>query len=371
MKFGLLVAPGPQAAKTVQRAEALGFDSAFFLDSPVVFGDPYVSMAASAVQTTRIMLATGVTNPLTRSAPVTASSLASLNALAPGRIALGIGVGYTANLAMGYRNASAAELELFVETVKRLLRAEVTEVRLAEREVLVQFLNPDGPWINLKDRIRVYIAAAGPRTLRMAGRIADAIILGGVTNVDLIDACRRYVAEGAQEAGRAMDEIELAITPSAYVTEDEPSVEHLREVLGPKSLSPAANFSRIAELSQTVPRDVVDDLRMVRDAYKAAGGGEGDPRRRHLTAFRGYMTELKDWQYPLVTPNVLEATSIAGTPDQCSEKISRLEQHGIGQIILSPLPQFADQTLESYGLRIVPRVAERSQYGGTLRWPSI
>src|SRR5947209_1207350 len=105
MKFGLLVTPGAHAPATVARAEALGFESAFFLDSPVVFGDPYIGMAACAVQTRSIRLATGVTNPRTRSASVTASCLASLNALAPGRIMAGIGLGYTATLAMGERQA--------------------------------------------------------------------------------------------------------------------------------------------------------------------------------------------------------------------------------------------------------------------------
>ena len=363
MKFGLLVAPGPDASRVVQRAEILGFDAAFFLDSPVVFGDPFVSMAVAAVQTSRIFLATGVTNPLTRSAAVAASSLASLNALAPGRIILGIGIGYTANFAMGYRNASPAELERFVQTTRLLLRGEVAEVSLPERDVAVQFLNPDGPWVNLKDRIPIHVAAAGPRTLRLAGKIADTVILGGVTQVDIIDACRRHIAEGAREASRDPAEIELAITPSTYVSETSISLEHLREVLGPKSLSPAANFSRIAELSGTAPADLVEDLRAVRDAYKPRSSGESDAGRGHLTAFRGYMTELKPSQYSLVTENVLDATSIAGTPDQCIQKIVSLEQHGIGRIILSPLPQYAQQTIEAYGQQIMPRFVERNPNG--------
>ena len=108
MKFGVLVTPGAHAQALVRKAEALGFDSAFFVDSPVIFGDPFVSMAAAAVQTERIALAVGVTNPLTRPAPVAAASIAALNALAPGRIILGIGVGDSATQAMGQRRATLA-----------------------------------------------------------------------------------------------------------------------------------------------------------------------------------------------------------------------------------------------------------------------
>lgn len=355
MKFGILVSPGSHAPAQVKKAEAQGFHSAFFVDSPMIFGDLYVSMAAAAVQTTRIVLATGVTNPLTRSAPVTASSLASLNAIAPGRIALGISVGFTANFAMGRRNATLAELERYVAAVRRLLQGEETEAEVSGANTIVQFLNPAGSWVNLRERIPVYVAAAGPKSLEQAGRIADAIILGGVTDIDIIEACKRSIAAGARRVGRDLREIELAITPSVYVTEHEPTFEHLREVLGPKSLAPAMLFSRIAEASGTVPKHVTEDLLRVRDAaYNPEVEASEDPRRRHLKAYRGYMTQLKEWQSPLVTPNVLDATSIAGTPEQCLAKIRRLAEHGIGHIILTPLPHYMDATIEVYGTRILP-----------------
>ena len=355
MKFGILVSPGAHAAAQVKKAEAQGFDSAFFVDSPMIFGDLYVSMAAAAVQTSRIMLATGVTNPLTRSAPVTASSLASLNALAPGRIAMGISVGFTANLAMGRRNATLAELERYVQAVRRLLRGEEAEVEVSGASTVVQFLNPEGSWVNLRDRIPVYVAAAGPKSLEVAGQIPDAIILGGITNVDVIKACKQRVAAGAARVGRQVEEIELAITPSVYVTEREPTFEHLREVLGPKSLAPAMLYSRIAETSGAVPKNVTEELLRVREAaYNPAPGPTEDSRRRHLKTFRGYMTQLKEWQYPVITETVLDATSIAGTPEQCRAKIRRLIEHGIGHIILTPLPHFMDATIEVYGKRILP-----------------
>jgi alkanesulfonate monooxygenase SsuD/methylene tetrahydromethanopterin reductase-like flavin-dependent oxidoreductase (luciferase family) len=111
-----------------------------------------------------------------------------------------------------------------------------------------------------------------------------------------------------------------------------------------------------------VPDEIVADFRAVRDAYNPAKRAEPDPRR-HLTTFRGYMTELKPWQYALVTERVLDSTSIAGTAGQCADKIARLEQHGIGRIILSPLPQYAEQTIEAYGHQIIPRFTERSRNG--------
>jgi alkanesulfonate monooxygenase SsuD/methylene tetrahydromethanopterin reductase-like flavin-dependent oxidoreductase (luciferase family) len=360
MKFGILVTPGSHVAAQVLKAERHGFDSAFFVDSPMIFGDIYVSMGAVAAQTRAIVLAPGVTNPLTRSAPVTAACLAGLNALAPGRVALGIGVGFTANRAMGQRNGTLPELERYVEGVRRLLRGEVAQVDLAGQEALAQFLNQTRPWINLDDPIRVYVAAAGPRSLVQAGRLADAIILGGTTDGEIIRACRRYIEEGAKQRGRRVEEIELAITPSVYVTEREPTLSHLAEVLGPKSLAPAVMFSRVAEASGSVRPELLRDLLRARGAaYESEAPAGEDPRTRHLRAYKDYMTALKPGQSPLITRNVLDATSIAGTVEQCCEKIRHLQREGIGQIILSPLPQHVDATLDAYGARILPEFGAR------------
>ena len=354
MKFGILATPGSHSQALVKKAEALGFDSAFFVDSPALFGDPFVSMAAAAVQTERIALAVGVTNPLTRSAPVAASSLAALNVLAPGRIVLGIGVGDSATQAMGQRRATLAELETFVAQVRSLLTGKETEVSLATGETIVKFLNQLQPWVNLEDPVPVYVASSAPKGLHQAGRIADAAVLGGLTDPGLLEACRLYLNEGAKEVGRQVTDLETVITPSVYVTEQEPTFEHLREVLGPKSLAPTRNFSRMANQSESVTPQLRDQMAAVSEAYKARDDYQGDPRRRHLDTYQGYLTELKDWQRALLTEEVLEATSIAGTVEQCRRKIARLQDSGVGHIVLSPLPQLLEATMEVFDRDILP-----------------
>ena len=101
MDFGINVATAADSFKVVKRAEELDYARARFYDTQMLNADVFVAMAAAAVHTSKIRLATGVLIPSNRIAPVTASALASLNALAPGRVDFGISTGFTARRAMG------------------------------------------------------------------------------------------------------------------------------------------------------------------------------------------------------------------------------------------------------------------------------
>ena len=101
MDFAIELATAADSWKVAKRAEELGFHSAWFEDSQMVAADPFVAMAAAAMQTSRIRLGTGVCVPTNRIPPVTANMLATLNALAPGRIDWGVGTGFSARRAMG------------------------------------------------------------------------------------------------------------------------------------------------------------------------------------------------------------------------------------------------------------------------------
>ncbi|HEY2859631.1 MAG TPA: LLM class flavin-dependent oxidoreductase [Terracidiphilus sp.] len=77
----------------------------------------FVAMGAAAVNTASIRLGTGVLIPSNRIAPVAASALMSLNALAPGRIDFGISSGFTARRTMGVRPVRLADMPRYIGQV--------------------------------------------------------------------------------------------------------------------------------------------------------------------------------------------------------------------------------------------------------------
>jgi 5,10-methylenetetrahydromethanopterin reductase len=187
-------------AADVRRAEALGWDAALQPDSQLRRRDTYVLLAAAARATERITLGTLLANPINRHPTVTASSIATIDELAPGRVLLGWGVGDTAVRLAGLRPARVKELEESTRLMRALLDGEAVEVG-APRPARLPHHRP----------VPIWIAAGGPRTLRMAGGVADGVFLRVGTHAANIARSIALIRAGAAEAGRAPDSVRLGI----------------------------------------------------------------------------------------------------------------------------------------------------------------
>src|SRR5581483_7847483 len=152
-----------------QLAEKLGFSHVWVGDSPNIWREGYVTMAASAVGTERVVFGTGVTNPQTRHLSVIASTFATMAEWLPGRVALGIGTGDSALQTMGRKPTTLAKLEQWVADFRKLLAGEEALEEQSGKPFHVGYPLP-GP-------VPVYIAASAPKILRLAGRIADGVIM--------------------------------------------------------------------------------------------------------------------------------------------------------------------------------------------------
>lgn len=193
-KLGLAVwatQPMHKLIEDVRLAEAIGFDSVWVIDSQLICRDVFVTLTALAMSTTRIRLATGVTQPATRHPSVTASALAALQEISGGRMLCGMGTGFSSLRTLGLPAAKMSEFESFLGTVRRLLAGEPArfsndfETRLT--------------WPGAPVRVPIFGAASGPKMTQMVGRIADgAILLQGIAD-DLLDRGMGWLRQGAPE----------------------------------------------------------------------------------------------------------------------------------------------------------------------------
>src|SRR5262249_53171167 len=91
-------------------AEAAGFDSVWIPDSQLLWRDTFVALALAAASTSRITLAPGVTNLVTRHVTVVASAARTVQELAPGRFTLALGAGRSAADMAGATHTPTREL---------------------------------------------------------------------------------------------------------------------------------------------------------------------------------------------------------------------------------------------------------------------
>src|SRR3712207_5607607 len=113
--------------KHIALAEELGFERAWLYDTPQQSPDVWMMLALAAERTERIGLGPGVLVPSLRHPMVNAAATASLVALAPDRVAVAFGTGFTGRRAMGYRAITWSFMEAYLRAYRGLLRGEVVE----------------------------------------------------------------------------------------------------------------------------------------------------------------------------------------------------------------------------------------------------
>ncbi|HET7340271.1 MAG TPA: LLM class flavin-dependent oxidoreductase [Methylomirabilota bacterium] len=196
-------------AADVARAEALGWDAALQPDSQLRRRDTYVLLAAAARATRRITLGPLLANPINRHPTVTAGSIATIDELAPGRVILGWGVGDTAVRLAGLRPARVKELEASTRLMRALLDGGEVEVGAA-RPARLPHHRP----------VPIWIAAGGPRTLRMAGGVADGVFVRVGTHAANLKASIDLIRAGAAEAGRDPASVRLGAVFHSVLVDD-------------------------------------------------------------------------------------------------------------------------------------------------------
>ncbi len=200
MDYGIAIPSYIDAWREVKAAEQAGFTHAWFYDSQLIYSDVYATMALAAQNTSRIRLGTLVAIPSNRIAPVTASAIATINKLAPGRVILAMGTGYTGRNTMGLPAISINRFKQYTQQIQGLLRGEDVLFREGERERWIRLVHADQEgFINIKDPIPVYLAANGPRGQEVVGELAD----GWVTTLRVRRSLDTEITTICNAAGRA------------------------------------------------------------------------------------------------------------------------------------------------------------------------
>jgi 5,10-methylenetetrahydromethanopterin reductase len=186
--------PLRELGEFIARCEDAGFDGVGVHDHPHVGRDAYLALALAAERTRRLRLYPATSSPVVRHPVLLAALSQSLAELAPGRTCLTVGPGFLAVRSIGGRRATVSTMRDAVLGVRRLLAGEP-----------VAFGDPPSRlWNASAAPPPVYLVAAGPRMVELAGEVADGALLMVGLHRDAVAAARRHLDAGARRAGRSL-----------------------------------------------------------------------------------------------------------------------------------------------------------------------
>src|SRR4051794_4426670 len=154
-------------------AEELGFERAWLYDTPQQSPDVWMMLALAAARTERIGLGPGVLVPSLRHPMVNAAATAALEALAPGRVVVAFGTGFTGRRAMGYRAVPWSFMDAYIRAYRGLLRGETIEWE----GVRMRMLHPAGHAAPRPVEVPIIIGALGPKGSAVARELGDGLFV--------------------------------------------------------------------------------------------------------------------------------------------------------------------------------------------------
>jgi 5,10-methylenetetrahydromethanopterin reductase len=187
--------PLPELATFVARCEAAGLDGVGIHDHPASGRDAYLALALAARATRRLTLFPATSSPLVRHPLVLAALAHSLDEIAPGRVLLTVAPGFISTRSLGQPRASVAVMRRALDELRRLLAGEAVAFGATSTRLRNRSARPTP----------VYLLAAGPRMIELAGEVADGAFLMVGLDPAAIRAARHHLGTGARRAGRTLE----------------------------------------------------------------------------------------------------------------------------------------------------------------------
>lgn len=321
-----------RAAELARLAEADGWDGLAFTDSQNLSGDVFAALAIAAQATERITLATGATNPATRHPAVIASAIAMLQVESRGRAFLGIARGDSALAYIGRGPMPLADFAKALAQIQAYLRGEAVDCDGFPSQL--QWLASAGV-----PKPLMSVAATGPRVIRLAARVADAITFSVGADPARLLAAIQLARQTRAEAGLPPLRLGAYVNAVAH-----PDIAVARDLVRGR-LGVYARFSTMSrsvlDTLEEADRRVAEDLLSRYDMQAHAASGA-----RHEVA---------------LADEFVDRFGIVGPSAHVADRLSALVALGLDHIVIvghsrnTPAEIFAESS-RRFAQEVIPRV---------------
>ena len=309
MLVSCALAPSIDTPAHVALAEQLGYHRAWVYDSPALYHDVFMELARAAERTTTIGLGTGVMIPSFRHPMAAASSIATLVDLAPDRVAVGVGTGFSGRAAMGQRPVPWRHVEAWVSAVQGLLRGDQVDWEGA----VVQMMHPPAFAPSRPIEVEWIIATEGPRGAEVAARLGDGIFSMTSTGCSSPRVSLVYGTVLEPDEALTSPRVVAAAGPAAAV------VLH-------------GSYDRGVRLFESWCEDM--------DRIPAPV--------RHLAVHAGHLVEVTELDRPFVTPDLIASFTFTGSPGAVREQMMARRDDGVTEVAFQPAGPDVARELESF-----------------------
>lgn len=308
MEISCALATSMSTPEHARIAEELGYLRAWAYDSPPLYPDVWAMLALAAERTSRIGLGPGVLVPSLRHPMTNAAAIAMLHEMAPGRVCVGVGAGFTGRRALGQKPLRFKEVENYVRALRGLLAGETVEWEGAP----IRMLHGDGFGAARPIDVPILIGAGGPVGAKVAMAVGDgtfaarrpnphvtgwqALLLYGTVLEDGEDLSSPRVAEAAAH-GIAVRLHSLYEAGGADAVRDQPGG---------------------AQWLQSI---------------EALPAGQ-----RHLAVHEGHLVNMNEHDRKAYDESFSEIKrlTLTGTPSELRERIAELEERGATEVVFQP-----------------------------------
>ena len=331
--LGLLLFSDYDVAELVSLAslsEELGYEYFWYTD--VRFArECYIALAAVALGTRTIKIGTGVTDPYSRHPAITAAAIATLDELSGGRAVLGIGIGGAGFKELGIeKTLPIAAMREAVEMIDALIAGEtvITQGKVFAVNAGKLSFKPG------RSKVPVYFATHGAQMTRLAGQIADGVLIANVLKPSAFEFYTGKLDEGIAKAGRSIADVDVGLRVEACICDDdEAAFTVMRKRVASRILSQYPHWEYLAELEVTLPEEF------------AALAQERTPEATAKAA-------------SLLPREVVEAMVLVGSPDRVAEQLARAMTPRVTQLTLRPHAapgQKVGDVVAAFARDVVPR----------------
>ena len=331
-------------AALAERIEAAGYDGLALPDSQSIAPDPYVALALAAKSTSRLGLATGVTNPFTRHPAVTAASIATVQAESSGRAVLGIGRGDSSLAFLGFAPAPVARFERYLTQLQSYLAGDAVPFDAPDQHGLTSAakLGLDAlpeksalAWLPAtgQPKVPVDVACTGPRVISLAARHADRLTFAVGAEPERVQWAVETARRARTEAGG--DPSTLSLGAWVNIAPHEDIDVSRRLVAGGLSA-----FGRISAL------------------HGAAVGPRSDDDRRMLHRLRSAYDMNRHAagsspQVGMLTADFIDRNAVVGSAKACVRRLEEMVDLGIERFVFFVTTPDVDREQAARSTRLI------------------